>query len=266
MVCDLGFVGGIGLRWGSDGTRIDVERKQRWVRRAEEMSMVSRREFCKGAGVLSGLWWVTTSGTATATPCTTGWCVADGAEIIRGKVHVTGSGLQYQDWVVGEGLAVELGCECWVHYVARLVNRNGKPFDSTYARSQPWKVNLGRDHIIAGLEEGLLAGSRMRVGGRRRLWIPAELGYTDREVEPRPPDAGMQRRLYSTVFNESRSQRRGDLVFDLEIIRVRSVAPTSSVRIEPVIAMVARVPNRLARPYAVSLLSPLEQRLSHIAE
>ncbi len=84
----------------------------------------------------------------------------------------TASGLQYDDQRVGEGAMARFGSDVTVHYTGWLVD--GRKFDSSRDRNEPFGFALGQGNVIAGWEEGV-AG--MRVGGLRKLVIPPELGY-----------------------------------------------------------------------------------------
>jgi len=83
-------------------------------------------------------------------------------------------GLSYQDLVVGRGEMPKLGQTVRVHYTGTLVD--GKKFDSSRDRGTPFEFPLGQHRVIAGWDEGV---ATMRVGGRRKLIIPAKLGYGD---------------------------------------------------------------------------------------
>lgn len=87
----------------------------------------------------------------------------------------TASGLQYQDIVVGSGAAAKPGDIVSVHYTGWL--EDGTKFDSSLDRNTPFEFQLGAGRVIAGWDEGV-AG--MQVGGKRKLIIPAELGYGSR--------------------------------------------------------------------------------------
>ena len=84
----------------------------------------------------------------------------------------TQSGLQYDDVKVGEGAEAKKGDTVFVHYTGTL--KDGKKFDSSKDRGQPFSFPLGYGRVIKGWDEGV-AG--MKVGGTRTLIIPAELGY-----------------------------------------------------------------------------------------
>lgn len=72
----------------------------------------------------------------------------------------------------GKGDAAKNGDVLLVHYVGTL--KDGKKFDSSYDRNQPFRFKLGHDQVIQGWHEGLVG---MKKGGKRRLTIPPELGY-----------------------------------------------------------------------------------------
>ena len=84
----------------------------------------------------------------------------------------TASGLQYEDSVVGTGDEAVAGKTVEVHYTGTLVD--GKKFDSSRDRGKPFSFKLGVGMVIKGWDEGV-AG--MKVGGKRKLVIPANLGY-----------------------------------------------------------------------------------------
>ena len=94
-------------------------------------------------------------------------------------MHTTPSGLQYQDTVVGEGAEATPGKMVSVHYTGWLYDPaaaegRGKKFDSSLDRGQPFSFPLGGGMVIRGWDEGV-AG--MKIGGKRTLVIPAEMGY-----------------------------------------------------------------------------------------
>ena len=82
------------------------------------------------------------------------------------------SGLKYQDLKVGNGDLAERGMKTTVHYTGWLTD--GTKFDSSLDRNQPFTFTLGAGNVIRGWDEGV-AG--MRVGGKRHLTIPADMGY-----------------------------------------------------------------------------------------
>jgi FKBP-type peptidyl-prolyl cis-trans isomerase len=97
----------------------------------------------------------------------------------------TPSGLRYQDLAGGEGDVASAGRTASVHYTGWLPN--GEKFDSSRDRNQPFSFTLGAGQVIAGWDEGV-AG--MKEGGRRKLVIPASLGYGTAGAPPDiPPGA-----------------------------------------------------------------------------
>lgn len=85
------------------------------------------------------------------------------------------SGLKYVELEEGTGASPERGQTVVVHYTGTL--ENGKKFDSSRDRNSPFEFKIGIGQVIKGWDEGL---STMKVGGRRQLIIPAELGYGSR--------------------------------------------------------------------------------------
>jgi peptidylprolyl isomerase len=86
------------------------------------------------------------------------------------------TGLQYKDTKVGTGAAPKLGQTAVVHYTGWLYNNGakGKKFDSSRDRGEPFAFPLGQGQVIKGWDEGV---EGMKVGGKRTLVIPPELGY-----------------------------------------------------------------------------------------
>src|SRR5579872_2639309 len=98
---------------------------------------------------------------------------------VTGKPVTTSSGLQYWDIKAGSGETATSGAKVTVHYTGWL--ENGKKFDSSVDRGQPFPFALGAGHVIKGWDEGV-AG--MKVGGKRQLRIPPDLGYGSRGYPP----------------------------------------------------------------------------------
>ena len=115
----------------------------------------------------------------------------------QAKEVVTPSGLRYVDLKVGEGAVAESGKIVEVHITGWLAD--GKKFDSSLDRQKPFIFRLGAGDVIAGWDEGV-AG--MKVGGKRMLTVPPELGYGKKGAgEVIPPGA--------------------TLVFEVELLGVR---------------------------------------------
>lgn len=109
----------------------------------------------------------------------------------------TPTGLKYLDQVVGTGDVAVAGKTASVHYTGWL--ENGKKFDSSVDRGQPFSFPLGAGRVIKGWDEGVQG---MKVGGKRKLTIPSELGYGSRGAGGViPPNA--------------------TLIFDVELLGVR---------------------------------------------
>jgi FKBP-type peptidyl-prolyl cis-trans isomerase len=99
---------------------------------------------------------------------------------VTGDGVKTDSGLQYWEIRVGNGEVAKEGSHVRVHYSGWLTT--GKKFDSSVDRGQPFDFTIGNGEVIKGWEEGV-AG--MKVGGKRQLRIPPELGYG---ADGSPPD------------------------------------------------------------------------------
>lgn len=113
-----------------------------------------------------------------------------------GQTITTSSGLKYVDNVIGEGDTPQQGQRVSVHYRGTL--NDGTPFDNSYDRGAPIQFMFGLGQVIAGFDEGL---STMAVGGKRRLYIPAALGYGERGAGSSiPPNS--------------------DLIFDIELVSI----------------------------------------------
>jgi FKBP-type peptidyl-prolyl cis-trans isomerase len=91
---------------------------------------------------------------------------------VTGPAMKTKSGVNYWDIKVGTGATAENGQTVMVHYTGWFTN--GKKFDSSVDRGEPFPFKLGAHEVIQGWEDGV-AG--MKVGGKRQLKIPSELGY-----------------------------------------------------------------------------------------
>ena len=91
------------------------------------------------------------------------------------EIIETATGLGYVDLVEGTGPTPKAGQTVSVHYTGWL--KSGQKFDSSHDRGQPLEFPIGKGRVIKGWDEGV--GS-MKVGGKRKLVIPAHLGYGDR--------------------------------------------------------------------------------------
>lgn len=93
------------------------------------------------------------------------------AEMVSSK-----SGLRYEEQAVGNGAQAVQGVRAEVHYTGWLDQKGqkGSKFDSSHDRNRPFTFKLGAGQVIRGWDEGVVG---MKVGGKRTLYIPAELGY-----------------------------------------------------------------------------------------
>ena len=98
---------------------------------------------------------------------------------MEAKIIETGSGLKYIDVEVGEGSEAKAGNMVEVHYTGWLYENDekGNKFDSSVDRGTPFSFSLGAGQVIGGWDEGV-AG--MKIGGKRTLILPPDLGYGSR--------------------------------------------------------------------------------------
>lgn len=101
--------------------------------------------------------------------------VLDKKGMESGKVITTTSGLKYTEITEGTGPSPQKGQVVKVHYTGWL--ENGTKFDSSVDRGQPFEFTIGVGQVIKGWDEGV---STMKVGGKRKLTIPADLAYGSR--------------------------------------------------------------------------------------
>lgn len=94
---------------------------------------------------------------------------------MTGSEQTTASGLKYIDETEGTGDSPNTGQKVTVHYTGTL--ENGKKFDSSKDRDEPFTFTIGIGQVIKGWDEGV---ATMKVGGKRKLIIPSELGYGSR--------------------------------------------------------------------------------------
>ncbi len=88
----------------------------------------------------------------------------------------TATGLQFEDTLVGTGASPQRGQTCVMHYTGWLWvdGAKGAKFDSSVDRGRPFTFPIGQGRVIKGWDEGV---ATMKIGGKRTLLIPAELGY-----------------------------------------------------------------------------------------
>jgi len=101
-------------------------------------------------------------------------------------IITTETGLKYQDLKVGDGASPTMGQTVSVHYIGRF--ENGKEFNNSYTLGKPVDFKLGQ--VIPGWNEGL---QTMKVGGKRKLWIPSRLAYGPAGKPPSiPPNTDLE--------------------------------------------------------------------------
>jgi len=157
----------------------------RLLHKSERLIMKAFRTFC-AAGALA-----LTAALAPLAPATAA----------NSQVITMPDGLKYADDKMGGGAAAAAGAKVTVHYTGWLDDNGakGKKFDSSRDRGEPFTFTLGAREVIAGWDEGV-AG--MKVGGRRTLIIPPDLGYGARGAGGViPPNA--------------------TLIFDVELLQVQ---------------------------------------------
>ncbi|MDP6776485.1 MAG: FKBP-type peptidyl-prolyl cis-trans isomerase [Candidatus Latescibacteria bacterium] len=121
------------------------------------------------------------------------------AKVAEGDYVTTESGLKYYDMRVGDGPTPEYPQTVVVHYTGWM--GDGRMFDSTLGKGSPISFVVGANAVIAGWEEGI---ATMRVGGKRQLVIPPELGYGETGVEGRIPP-------------------RATLIFEVELFEIKKI-------------------------------------------
>ena len=94
----------------------------------------------------------------------------------QGKTMTTASGLKIEDTKAGTGATPRRGQTCVMHYTGWLYTDGvkGKKFDSSVDRGEPFEFKVGVGQVIKGWDEGVIS---MKVGGKRTLIIPPDLGY-----------------------------------------------------------------------------------------
>lgn len=110
--------------------------------------------------------------------------------------------LRWDDTTLGSGAVVQPGATVTIHYTGGLAS-DGTIFDSSLRGDNPQPATFPLDMLIAGWQKGIPG---MKVGGKRRLYIPSELGYGDSGAGSIPPNA--------------------DLVFDIELFATQGGSPS----------------------------------------
>jgi peptidylprolyl isomerase len=107
------------------------------------------------------------------------------ASVLGAKAMTTESGLRYEDITVGTGPSPQPGQDVTVHYLGTL--EDGTKFDSSHDHGGPLTIKIGVGRVIKGWDEGVMT---MKVGGKRKLVIPPQLGYGARRMgDEIPPNS-----------------------------------------------------------------------------
>lgn len=118
----------------------------------------------------------------------------------------TETGLKYRDFQVGAGEEAQPGDKVEVHYTGWLTD--GTKFDSSRDRGRPFNFQLGQGRVIKGWDEGVTG---MKVGGKRKLIIPPELGYGDRGAGNKiPPNATLEFEVELLDVQDAPKMKKGD--------------------------------------------------------
>jgi peptidylprolyl isomerase len=151
------------------------------------------------------------SGAATPTvPGQVQGVAPDSPPEVTGEEITTATGLKYIDVLVGTGDTPLTGDTAVVNYTG-WTQADGKKFDSSVERTSPFTFPLGQGGVIAGWDEGV---ATMKVGGKRRLIVPAELGYGAAGRPPTIPGGAT-------------------LIFDIELLDVFRVGETAAPTLSP---------------------------------
>jgi FKBP-type peptidyl-prolyl cis-trans isomerase len=113
----------------------------------------------------------------------------------KGETKTTKNGVKYETLKEGMGEELKPGRVVLVHYEGKL--ENGAIFDSSRQRGEPSPFTIGTGQLIKGWEEAMPG---MRVGEIRKLWVPAAMGYRDRQKGTIPPNS--------------------NLIFEVELVRI----------------------------------------------
>src|SRR5690606_36944876 len=117
-------------------------------------------------------------------------------------------GLLIEDFVIGHGDEAQVGSEVSVHYTGYL--DDGTVFDTSHKRNRPHEFTIGEGRVIKGWDLGIPG---MKVGGKRRLTIPAELAYGPRQRNKIPPNSRLTFHLELVAAHPPLPDGKGEQVF-----------------------------------------------------
>lgn len=127
-------------------------------------------------------------------------------------------GLLIEDFVIGQGEEARLGGEVSVHYTGTL--DDGTVFDTSRKRNRPYEFTIGEGRVIKGWDLGLPG---MKVGGKRRLTIPAELAYGSRKKGKIPANSQLTFTLELVAAHPPLADGKGEQVFAGEPLERREL-------------------------------------------
>lgn len=139
------------------GTTAIINGRSTYIRNGKTLGTFAHSEvWAKRAGIWKAVSW---------------FSIPIKPSVLGAKAMTTPSGLKYEEIVVGTGASPQTGQEVTVHYTGTL--EDGTKFDSSVGRG-PFKFQIGIGQVIKGWDEGVMT---MKVGGKRKLVIPSQLGY-----------------------------------------------------------------------------------------
>jgi peptidylprolyl isomerase len=113
--------------------------------------------------------------------------VKTGAKTVKtaaSKIVTTSDSLKYEDIVVGTGASPKPGQTVTVNYVGTF--EDGKKFDASADHGGTFPFVIGQGQVIKGWDEGVMT---MKIGGKRKLIVPPDLGYGPNGAGPIPPNS-----------------------------------------------------------------------------
>ena len=133
------------------------------------------------------------------------------------KSFYTNNGLKLVTYLEGKGSKAKWGDFVKINYVIYLVNNNKiEKIDSTYERKTPFTFRHGNAQVIIGIEEAI---HTMKIGGKKRVIVPDNLGYITSNLGPIPPSKSKRERL----FKKNKSEFFEDnttLLIDIELLDI----------------------------------------------
>jgi len=140
------------------------------------------------------------------------------SETVQSKSFLTKTGLKVLDFEKGNGEVPKWGDLLLINYVLYLSDSKGlEKIDSTYDRKAPFLFQHGGGQIVIGLEEAV---HDMKVGGKRRIVLPDNLGYSNPGLGPIPPAPSGRKKLFKKI-EENSTEKSVSIIFDIEILKIK---------------------------------------------